>query len=187
MLHLHFANRYEDLRDLLLARLAGPRDDVFAADQVIVPSSAIRRDVTLALADREGVCANVEFMFLARWLWQQVARVVPGVAAESPFDPAALAWRVYGAFGDAAFVAAQPRLAAYLQAAGADDVMRYELAVKTAGLLEQYVTYRTDWLAQWQAAGRAHPRSLWRGRMRHSGTLPTNAGKPPSGNASLAS
>src|SRR5512140_1524051 len=151
MLHLHFANRYEDLRDLLLSKLAGPRDDVFAADQVIAPSAAVRREVTLALADREGVCANVDFMFLARWLWQQVARVVPGVAAESPFDPAALAWRVYGAFGDAEFVAAQPRLAAYLQAAGADDVMRYELAVKTASLLEQYVTYRTDWLAKWQA------------------------------------
>src|SRR5512141_364731 len=113
MLHLHFANRYEDLRDLLLAQLAVQRYDVFAADQVIVPSSAIRRDVTLALADREGVCANVEFMFLARWLWQQVARVVKDVAPESPFDPAALAWRVYAAFGDTGFVAAQPRLAAY--------------------------------------------------------------------------
>ena len=154
MLHLHFANRYEDLRDLLIAKLAGPRDDVFTPDQVIVPSAAVRRALTLALADREGVCANVEFMFLARWLWRQVARVVPGVAAESPFDPAALAWRVYGAFSDADFVAAQPRLAGYLQLAGADDVMRYELAVRTAALLEQYVTYRTDWLAQWQ--GRRH-------------------------------
>lgn len=150
MLHLHFANRYEDLSDLLLSHLAGQRDDVFAPDQVIVPSAAVRRQITLARADREGVCANVEFMFLARWLWQQVARVVKGVAAESPFDPAALAWRVYGAFGDAEFVSAQPRLAGYLQMAGADDVMRYELAVRTAALLEQYVTYRTDWLAQWQ-------------------------------------
>jgi exodeoxyribonuclease V gamma subunit len=157
MLHLHFANRYEDLRDLLLARLAGPHDDVFAADQVIVPSTALRRALTLALADREGVCANVEFPFLAQWLWRQVALVVPGVAAESPFDPAALAWRVYAAFGDADFVAAQPRLAAYLEAAGADDVMRYELAAKTAALLEQYTTYRTDWLAQWQAGGALTP------------------------------
>ncbi len=151
MLHLHFANRYEVLRDLLLARLAGLREDVFAADPVIVPSAAVRRELTLALADHEGVCANVEFVFLARWLWQQVARVVPGVAAESPFDPAALAWRVYGAFNDDTFVAAQPRLAAYLRCVGADDVMRYELAVKTAALLDQYVSYRTDWLAQWQA------------------------------------
>ncbi|HWI81737.1 exodeoxyribonuclease V subunit gamma [Ramlibacter sp.] len=150
MLYVHFSNRYETLARLLMAPLGGTRGDVFARDQVVVPSAAVQRQLTLALADRHGVCANIEFVYLARWLWQQVARVVPGVAAESPFDPAALAWRVHAAFGDAAFVGAHPRLAAYLQAAGSDDVMRYELAVQVAALLEQYVTYRTDWLARWQ-------------------------------------
>jgi len=153
MLYVHFSNRYELLAQQLLERLGGTRQDVFAREQVVVPSAAVQRQLTLALADRHGVCANVEFVYLARWLWRQVARVVPGVAAESPFDPAALAWRVYCAFGDAAFVAAHPRLAAYLHAAGADDLMRYELASRTAALLEQYVTYRSDWLAQWQHGG----------------------------------
>src|SRR5512140_2536570 len=149
MLHVHFSNRYEVLSRLLLEQLAGPRDNVFASEQVIVPSTAVRRALTLQIADREGVCANVQFVYLAQWLWQQVARVVPGVQDESPFDPPALTWRVYGAFGDADFVSAHPRLAAYLQRAGADLVMRYELAVRVAALLEQYVTYRTDWLARW--------------------------------------
>jgi exodeoxyribonuclease V gamma subunit len=153
MLYVHFSNRYETLARLLMAELGGTRDDVFAKDQVVIPSAAVQRDLTLALADRHGVCANIEFVYLARWLWQQVARVVPGVAAESPFDPAALAWRVYAAFGDADFVAAHPRLSSYLATAGNDRVMRYELAVKVASLLEQYVTYRTDWLAKWQAGG----------------------------------
>jgi len=152
MLYVHFSNRYETLARQLLDQLGGNREDVFARDQVVVPSAAVQRQLTLAMADAHGICANVEFVYLARWLWQQVARVVEGVAAESPFDPAALAWRVYAAFGDADFVAAHPRLAAYLNAAGTDDVMRYELAVKTAALLEQYVTYRPDWLAKWQGA-----------------------------------
>jgi exodeoxyribonuclease V gamma subunit len=151
MLYVHFSNRYETLARLLMSELGGTRDDVFAKDQVVIPSAAVQRDLTLALADRHGVCANIEFVYLARWLWQQVARVVPGVADESPFDPDALAWRVYAAFGDADFVAAHPRLSSYLQTAGNDHVMRYELAVKVASLLEQYVTYRTDWLAKWQA------------------------------------
>jgi exodeoxyribonuclease V gamma subunit len=151
MLYVHFSNRYETLARLLMSELGGTRDDVFAKDQVIIPSAAVQRDLTLALADRHGVCANIEFVYLARWLWQQVARVVPGVADESPFDPDALAWRAYAAFGDTDFVAAHPRLSSYLQTAGNDHVMRYELAVKVASLLEQYVTYRTDWLAKWQA------------------------------------
>ncbi len=147
MLHIHFANRYETLTRLLIDRLGEGRGSVFTADQLIVPSAAVRRSLTLAIADHAGICANVQFGFLASWLWQQIGRLVPTVAEESPFTPVALAWRVFTVFGDPEFVAAHPRLASYLT--GADDVMRYELARRVAGLLEQYVTYRADWLETW--------------------------------------
>jgi exodeoxyribonuclease V gamma subunit len=45
-------------------------------------------------------------------------------------------------------VAANPRLASYL--GGADEVMRFELAGRVAGLFDQYITYRPDWLAAWR-------------------------------------
>ena len=140
MLHLHFSNRFDTLTHALLGELDRARADVFAADQLIVPSAAVRRALTLAIADHGGICANVRFDFLARWLWQQVGRVVPDVAAESPFVPAVLAWRIYSALGDAALVNAHPRLAGYLS--HADDVMRFELAQRVAGLIDQYITYR---------------------------------------------
>jgi exodeoxyribonuclease V gamma subunit len=151
MLHIHFANRFETLTALLLDRLGergSSAGSVFTPDQLIVPSAAVRRSLTLAIADHAGICANVRFDYLARWLWQQIARLVPGVAEESPFSPQALTWRVYTAFGDSTFVNAHPRLAAYLQ--HSDDVMRHELARRVAGLLEQYVTYRDDWLEAWR-------------------------------------
>lgn len=180
MLYVHSSNRYETLARRLLDQLGGTREDVFASDQVVVPSAAVQRHLTLAMADAHGICANVEFVYLARWLWQQVARVVEGVAAESPFDPAALGWRVYAAFGDADFVAAQPRLSAYLNSAGNDDVMRYELAVKTAALLEQYVTYRPDWLAKWRAGGTAAADEAWQAALwrRIAGELALQADNP---------
>lgn len=180
MLYVHHSNRYETLASRLLGQLGGTREDVFARDQVVVPSAAVQRHLTLAMADAHGICANVEFVYLAHWLWQQVARVVEGVAAESPFDPAALGWRVYSAFGDAAFVAAHPRLSAYLNSAGTDDVMRYELAVKVAGLLEQYVTYRPDWLAKWQGGGAAAADEAWQAALwrRIAGELALQADNP---------
>lgn len=148
MLQIHFANRLESLTALLLARLREDGlGDPLAAAQVIVPSAAMQRHLTLAAADAHGICANVEFTFLAQWLWQQIGRVLPEVQAESPFAPDVMAWRVYAAFGDDDFVAAHPRLAAYL--AEADDVMRLDLARRSAGLLEQYITYRPQWLAAW--------------------------------------
>ena len=129
MLTIHFANRYETLSALLAERLAVGERSVFVPDQVIVPSAAVRRQLTLELARRHGLCANVQFGYLARWLWQLIARVVPGVQAESPFAPDVLTWRIVAAFNDdAAWAAGHARLAGYL--ARADAVMRYELAAK---------------------------------------------------------
>jgi exodeoxyribonuclease V gamma subunit len=155
MLHLHFSNRFETLSALLLRRLGGTRDDPFAADTVVVPSAAVQRRLTLDIARAHGVCAGVDFGFLASWLWQQMRRVLPDVAEHSPLAPAVLTWRVHALLGDAGFVASQPRLQHYL--AGADDVMRYELARRVAGLLDAYVTYRPQWLAAWQAGRRVLP------------------------------
>ena len=155
MLHLHFSNRLEPLRTLLLQRLREADAGVFSAQQVIVPHAAMRRHLSLAIADAQGICANVQFDFLAQWLWRQIARVVPGVADSSPFAASRLLWRVFDAFGDAAFVAAQPRLAAYLS--DADPVLRHELATRVAALLESYVTYRADWLRAWRDERSALP------------------------------
>ncbi|MEO8124529.1 MAG: exodeoxyribonuclease V subunit gamma, partial [Burkholderiales bacterium] len=151
MLTIHFANRYERLAGLLIDRLAErTRPSVFAPDQVIVPSAAVRRQLTLAIARRHGICANVRFDYLAQWLWSLIARVVPGVQAESPFAPGVLAWRIFAAFDEPAWFAPQPRLRDYL--ARADAVMRYELATQLAELFDQYITFRPDWLAAWAEA-----------------------------------
>ena len=149
MLNIVLSNRYEILREHLLAHLAGPVENPLQAEQVIVPSLALRRDLTLAVARRHGVCANIEFGFLAQWIWRQVAKVIPTVASESPFASPVLAWRVLGVLHDARFIAEHPRLASYL--ARADGVMRLELARQIAGIFEQYLTYRPDWMADWAA------------------------------------
>ena len=182
MLHILHSNRLERLRSALLQRLhATAPQDAFAAEQVLVPSAALRRHLSLAIADARGICANVQFGFLAQWLWLQVARVVPGVGEDSPFAAPALAWREHAAIGDAGFVAGHPRLQAYL--GGADALMRYELACPVAALLEQYVTYRSDWLQAWREGEDAVPpgedarwqAALWR---RIDAELGLRAGHP---------
>ena len=157
MLHLHFANRFERLSDQLLARLGAGRGGVFEVDTVIVPSAAVRRILTLALADAHAICAQVQFDFLAAWLWQQLGQVLrpadgpaaPGVPPKTSPEALLLAprhspWRIYSQLLDADFVASHARLAHYLN--HADDVMRLELAQSVASLFDQYQSYRADWL-----------------------------------------
>lgn len=151
MLSIHFANCLETLAELLAGRVGRPGDSAFLQDEVVVPSAALRRVLTLALARRHGISAGLRFSYLARWLWQQIAAVVPGVAAQSPFEVDLLAWRIDAAFGDATWVQPHPRLAAYL--GQADPGMRFELATNVAALFAQYLTYRPDWLSTWAQGG----------------------------------
>ncbi len=148
MLHLFTSNRYETLKARLLRRLADAPLDPFQFQEVIVPSAAVKRDLQLAMARVYGVAAGVEFPFLAQWLWERIAQLVP-VEAVSPFAPERASWRLYRLFQDEALVQAHPRLAGYLQEA--DPVMRLDLARRVATLFENYITYRPDWLEAWSA------------------------------------
>ncbi len=149
MLNLHFSNRFETLADQLVRRLGhqAAERSPFEADEVIVPSAAITRRLIIELARHQGICANVNFSYLARWLWQHTARLMPALPEAAHFDAEVFAWRILAAFDDAAWSGAQPRLSAWLSQA--DPVMRHELAVRVAGLFDQYLTYRPEWLEAW--------------------------------------
>lgn len=148
MLRLHFANHLEQLTARLVAQLGAGDRSPFEVDEVVVPSAALRRHLTLQLATRHGLCAQVRYAWLAQWLWRQMGQLLPDVPAQSPWAPPLLAWRIFRAFGDPAFATAHSRLAAYL--ADADDVMRLDLAQRVAGLFDQYLTYRPEWLEAWR-------------------------------------
>src|ERR1700749_2811300 len=125
MLSLHFANRFETLADQLVRRLGEqvPGRSPFEADEVIVPSAAITRRLIIELARRQGVCANVEFSYLARWLWKQTAHLLPELPETARFDADVFTWRILAAFEDPAWSRRQPRLWSWL--ADADAVMRH--------------------------------------------------------------
>ena len=144
MLNIHLSNRFESLLDLLAAQAREQRGDVFMPMTVIVPSAAVQRAVTLHLAERLGVCANVDFNYPASWIWRQIARAVPGIASASPFDPDVLVWRVYRALGDADFVAAHPRLAAYLGPVRRRDALRAGRAQRLAARAVRHLPPRLD-------------------------------------------
>jgi len=191
MLTLHFANRQEALADLLTSALGQPGGDLFTPAELVVPSMAVRRAITLQMAQRFGVCANLRFGFLAPWLWAQgtlaLAAAAPGTplpvrtadSAEAPWQPARLTWRVLAALDDAGWVAGQPRLARYL--AQADAVTRLDLAQRVAGLVDQHITYRPDWLAAW-SAGRS---ALTSGASGASGTSGVSGGEDEAWQAAL--
>ena len=158
-LHLFQSNSFAVLRARLLADLQQAPPDPFTPEHIIVPGTAIRRALEQACAEHFGVVANLRFNFLAQWIWEQIARFVP-VASESPFTGERLPWRLYRAFGDPAISEAGTRLSGYLAHAERDPVMRFELAQRVAGVLEQCATWRSNWMRAWSQGRTAGPRPM---------------------------
>lgn len=173
MFSIIFSNRCENLLDALLERLGAEQGQggPFARRQVVVPNSALRRKIELAVAEREGVCANLELAYPGEWLWHQIGKVVD-VPLRSPYAPAALAWRIF-ALLEEDWVTAHPRLDAYRSRA--DARMRFEFAQRLARLFDHYLSFRPQWLEAWSGgksipaemaptarADEAWQRELWR-------------------------
>lgn len=148
MLTVTFSNRYEELLDALLQAAASTPESPFSQQQIVIPSAAVRRHLELSLAKRFGICANVDFPYLGAWIWRQIRKIIP-LPDDSPYAPETLSWRIGRILDDKVFVLHHARLSAYLEQA--DPVMRHELSVQLATLIEQTITYRPDWIDAWSA------------------------------------
>ena len=146
MLKLITSNRFERLTAKLIEALSADVLAPFTPQPVIISSTAIKRSVELRLADERGICANIQFDFLGQWLWHQFGKVID-LEKESPFSINRLTWRIFLLFGEPRFTLAHPRLDRYLSRA--DPLMRFEFSKRCAGLFDQYLSYRSDWLEAW--------------------------------------
>lgn len=150
MLTVVQSNRLETLAEGLARELQETPLPPLVPETIVVQSDGVARWLKLAIADRLGIAAGLRFVLPARYVWELVARVVPGVPDESPLAPELLKWRIAAALPA---IAAERRFAAltrYLDAS--DALMAYQLAERLATVFDRYLVYRPDWIAAWSAS-----------------------------------
>ncbi len=183
-LRLHHSNRLEVLAAELahLAR-AGPGDP-FAPERIVVPHPTIGRWLSLELARKLGIAANVRFEQPAEFAWSIMRGLVPDLSAERPYDPARLRWRIHdllpgpagtpgsraagdrrpgrspdGAGAHGAVRALEGAVDGYLR--DGDPRKRLELADRLARMYDQCLLYRCDWIRDWEGGAAPH----WQARL----------------------
>lgn len=161
-LKLYTSNRLEALAGKLEEILRVPPASPTAPEIILVQSRGMERWLSLELARRLGICANVRFPFPNHFIEGVFRGVLPDMPGSEAFDPEVLAWRVMGllprCLGEEGF---EP-LKAYL----ADDgrgFKRYQLSRIIARLFDQYLVYRPDMMLGWESGRERHwQAALWR-------------------------
>ncbi|MGK0339235.1 MAG: exodeoxyribonuclease V gamma subunit [Candidatus Azotimanducaceae bacterium] len=156
MLELLQSNRMQLLVETLCERLQQP-DDPFEPTLVVVQSQGIGQWLKVELAQRLGIAANIECMLPAELIWRLYQRVLPNdLPDESPFSRQLMTWRLMQLLPESSESSIQQYLTA-----GADTQLRlYQLSHVIAGLFDQYLIYRPDWIYAWET-GEADAESPW--------------------------
>src|SRR6266568_2569799 len=94
MLTVHASNRLEMLADQLAERIRQPCGSPFLSEIIIVQSNGMARWLSLPLAQRLGICAQMRFPFPAAFVWELSHRLLSNVPETSSFAPDVLTWRI---------------------------------------------------------------------------------------------
>lgn len=203
MFRIHRSERADALVDALVAIMAAPLDDPFAAEVVAVPTRGVERWLTHRIGGAlgtsqgrtDGVCANVEFPFPGRLVGDLLAEATGVDRHEDPWRPERLVWPLLDVI-DASIDQPWLGLLASHLGHGADaeptpddaatDALRrgrrFATARHLADLFDRYHVYRPEMVLRWAAGAgddevprdaRWQP-NLWRALRSH-----VDASSPP--------
>jgi exodeoxyribonuclease V gamma subunit len=148
MLQFYQSNSMAMLTDIFCERGQLVDADPFVPSNVIVQSYGTGQWLKLQLASRQGISANIECVLPAHFIWELYRKLL-NQPQQSPLSVELLTWRLMTILKteDSPQFDAIDR---YLGGPGDTDLRRYQLADKIAGLFDQYLMYRPEWLLAWE-------------------------------------
>ncbi|WP_462323891.1 exodeoxyribonuclease V subunit gamma [Desulfoplanes sp.] len=144
-------NRLEDLVDRLAEGIGRPLDDPFEPECVIVQSQGMARYLSLELARRWHICANMSFRFPVVFFYDLFKLLLPDTPEEYPFAKENMAWELMDILPGFAEQSHGGPVAGYLS--DRRDLKMYQLAEKIAYHFDQYLIFRPDMIQAWERGG----------------------------------
>ncbi|TQF71474.1 exodeoxyribonuclease V subunit gamma [Pseudoalteromonas luteoviolacea] len=196
MLHIIQSNRMEALQSQFNTVMkTAPLDDPFQQEVVLVQSPGMSQWLKNGLGTSIGVAAQIDFPLPLSFIWRLYQQFLPDVPAESPYNKTNMAWKLFNILPAKLDVPSYASLANYLASEsgsglsaeddGPDALKLFTLCEKIADVYDQYLMYRPDWLAIWEAGEdrladvdvgiASWQPDLWRELVRHTQQLGQSA------------
>jgi exodeoxyribonuclease V gamma subunit len=148
--------------DRLAEIIADPLRSPLSPEVVVVQSNGMRRWLEQRIAERHGICSNVQFPFPQKFFHDLLQDAFPQAEATNLFDREVMTWRIMERLPR---FAAQPEFAAvanYLRGERA-ELRAYELARRIAHVFDQYLVFRPKMILEWDGGeGKDWQPMLWR-------------------------
>lgn len=175
MLKFYHGTELERLADRLIEELdANPPENPLQPEKFIVQNHGIGQWLSLRIAEKQGIAANLEFEFPSERIWKLIRLTNPDIPDTLTSDREPMTWSLMELFEDQSFLTEFENLRHYI----ADDdptrrsMRSFKLASKIADVFDQYLIYRPDMILDWEK-GESFPENeqwqveLWNRLMEH--------------------
>ena len=161
-LFLHMSNQLERLADRLAELLAEPLGSPFEKEVIVVQSRGMERWLRMALAERLGISANLDFPFPNAFLAMTYSLIVTDRPLDDEYERNTMIWKIMGIISDCLDLPDFRELRRYL-GPFPDDQRLYQLSKYIASCFDQYVVFRPEMILGWEEGrGKHWQAALWR-------------------------
>ncbi|BFM51112.1 exodeoxyribonuclease V subunit gamma [Marinomonas sp. THO17] len=151
MFRLYTGNRLEDLAVLLAKILAvSPPQNPFDDEHILVQNPGMAQWLKMQLAQSQSIAAGLAFPLPSTFVWQTFKQALSDIPQQSEFNKPFLVWRLMRILDSRLQDDEFAPLQWYLSE---DDsqIRRFQLCSSIADIYDQYLVYRPDWIAAWEA------------------------------------
>ncbi|WP_261816796.1 exodeoxyribonuclease V subunit gamma [Vibrio gallicus] len=168
MFTVYHSNQIDVLKSLLIALMGQkPLSSPFEQEQILVQSPGMSQWLKMAIAEDEGIAANINFPLPATFIWNMFVEILPDVPKRSTFNKEAMTWKLMHILPTLLKGKNFSPLAQYLEQDN-DGSKCYQLCEKIADIFDGYLVYRADYILSWEQG--LHPlelgeQGLWQGEL----------------------
>ncbi|WP_138429800.1 exodeoxyribonuclease V subunit gamma [Fodinibius saliphilus] len=153
MLNFFYGSELEPLAKRLCAEMEEhPPANPLAPEIFVVQNHGIGQWLSLYLADRDGIAANMEFEFPSERIWKLIRSIDDDIPQDLPSDRGPMTWSLVELFEDQELLEDFPRLRHYIsdEDPGQRAMRSWKLASKIADVFDQYLIYRPGMINSWE-------------------------------------
>lgn len=151
MFHFFHGNRIDRLGDRLIGALsASPLPDPMQPEIIVVQNHGMARWLSLRYARRQGIAANMKFLFPSELVWYLIRLTDSDIPETLPSDRGPMTWSIMNILLEEEHELLQP-LRNYIESSPENRIFRsWKLAGRIADVFDQYLVYRPDMLLGWE-------------------------------------
>jgi exodeoxyribonuclease V gamma subunit len=170
-LKLFTSNRMEILVEHLSDVLKSSLKQPLAPEIILVQSKGMERWLSMEIARRHGICANVRFPYPIHFVYSLFREILPDVPEHSTYEPMNMTWDIMNILPSLLGNPGFEILKTYL-GGGEHDLKLFQLSERIADLFDQYLLFRPDMILRWDKGSDDHWQAmLWREMVKRKGQI----------------